>query len=151
MVGFSGAGERFHGEEVGTLAALEQELEGGLDAGLHQARPWTRTRSRIGSNERATRRAGLTPSRSLHILRHTLCSHVAMHDAPAKATQELAGHQSLAMTLRYMHLSPTERRGAIHLLDRARLGETVEKLPAEGAIVGKAAANRVPAQGFEPR
>ena len=29
-----------------------------------------------------------------------------MKGAPAKAIQELAGHQNLGTTLRYMHLSP---------------------------------------------
>ena len=29
----------------------------------------------------------------IHILRHTFCSHLAMHGAPARTIQELAGHQ----------------------------------------------------------
>jgi len=40
-----------------------------------------------------------------------------MKGAPAKAIQELAGHRSLHTTLRYMHLSPAAREGAIRLLD----------------------------------
>jgi integrase len=67
--------------------------------------------------EQATRRAGLVQTRSLHILRHTFCSRLAMKGAPAKAIQELAGHQSLGTTLRYMHLSPAARESAIKLLD----------------------------------
>jgi Phage integrase family/Phage integrase, N-terminal SAM-like domain len=43
---------------------------------------------------------------NLHILRHTFCSRLAMLGVPAKAIQELAGHQSLTTTQRYMHLSP---------------------------------------------
>jgi integrase len=42
--------------------------------------------------ERAQRRAGLEVTGNLHILRHTLCPHLAMKGAPAKAIQELAGH-----------------------------------------------------------
>ena len=68
----------------------------------------------------AQRRARLDPTGALHILRHTFCSHLAMRGAPAKAIQELAGHQNLQTTLRYMHLSPAAREGAIHLLDRGR-------------------------------
>src|SRR5262249_29146448 len=34
--------------------------------------------------------------------------------------QELAGHQNLQTTLRYMHLSPAAGEGAIRLLDRGR-------------------------------
>jgi integrase len=67
--------------------------------------------------EQATRRAGLDAHRSLHILRHTFCSRLAMKGAPAKAIQELAGHQNLGTTLRYMHLSPAARESAIRLLD----------------------------------
>jgi hypothetical protein len=45
-----------------------------------------------------------------HILRHTFCSHLAMQGATAKAIQELAGHQDLATTQRYKHLSPARGR-----------------------------------------
>jgi integrase len=61
--------------------------------------------------------AGLEPEGCLHKLRHTFCSHLAMRGAPAKAIQELAGHENLMTTLRYMHLSPSARRGAIDLLN----------------------------------
>jgi hypothetical protein len=36
---------------------------------------------------------------------------------PPKAIQELAGHSTLAMTLRYMHLAPSQLREAIELRD----------------------------------
>lgn len=76
--------------------------------------------------QRATRRAGLPRSRNLHPLRHTYCSHLAMQGAPAKAIQELAGHQSLTTTLRYMHLSPAAKVAAVRLLDRRPTGEVPE-------------------------
>ena len=44
-------------------------------------------------------------------------SRLAMKGAPAKTIQELAGHQNLGTTLRYMHLSPAARESAIELLD----------------------------------
>ena len=53
----------------------------------------------------------------IHILRHTLCSHLAMRGAPARAVQELAGHQDLGTTQRYMHLSPAAIDAAIRLLE----------------------------------
>ncbi len=86
--------------------------------------------------EQATRRAGLDKTRSLHILRHTFCSRLAMKGAPAKAIQELAGHQNLGTTLRYMHLSPAARESAIKLLDGAGRvwsgrGDSVERGVAE--------------------
>jgi len=65
----------------------------------------------------AERRAGLRP-KGVHALRHTFCSHLAMHDgAAAKAIQELAGHEDLSTTQRYMHLSPKAVESAIRLLD----------------------------------
>ena len=63
---------------------------------------------------------------SLHKLRHTFCSHLAMRGARAKAIQELAGHANLMTTLRYMHLSPAARRGAIDLLN-SREGRAAEE------------------------
>jgi site-specific recombinase XerD len=55
----------------------------------------------------------------VHILRHTFCSHLAMRGAPARAIQELAGHQDLGTTQRYMHLNPAAIEGAIRLLDQS--------------------------------
>jgi site-specific recombinase XerD len=52
-----------------------------------------------------------------HVLRHTFCSHLAMRGAPARAIQELAGHQDLGTTQRYMHLSPAALDAAIRLLE----------------------------------
>lgn len=65
---------------------------------------------------RAARRAQLTVS-GVHRLRHTFCSHLAMRGAPARAIPELAGHQDLITTQRYMHLSPAAIEGAIRLLE----------------------------------
>ncbi|AKJ06999.1 Integrase [Archangium gephyra] len=42
-----------------------------------------------------------------------------MRGAPAKAIQELAGHESLTTTQRYMHLTLTAKDAAIRLLDSA--------------------------------
>jgi len=66
----------------------------------------------------AQRRAGLPVANGgIHILRHTFCSHLAMQGAAAKAIQELAGHSTLVMTQRYMHLSPAAKDSAIALLN----------------------------------
>jgi integrase len=72
---------------------------------------------------RAARRANLTNG-GVHILRHTFCSHLAMRGAPARAIQELAGHQDLTTTQRYMHLSPAAIESAIRLLDRGNIVAT---------------------------
>ena len=69
---------------------------------------------------RAARRANVKPG--VHILRHTFCSHLAMRGAPVRAIQELAGHQDLGTTQRYMHLSPAAIEAAIRLLDSSPEG-----------------------------
>ena len=66
---------------------------------------------------RRTARRAEVEKAGVHILRHTFCSHLAMRGAPARAIQELAGHQDLATTQRYMHLSPAAIEGAIRLLE----------------------------------
>jgi site-specific recombinase XerD len=58
---------------------------------------------------RVGRKANVKPG----VHRHTFCSHLAMRGAPAKAIQELAGHQDLATTQQYMHLSPAALDAAI--------------------------------------
>jgi len=60
---------------------------------------------------------GANVKAGIHILRHTFCSHLAMRGGPARAIQELAGHQDLSTTQRYMHLSPAAVANAIRLLD----------------------------------
>src|SRR4029077_11061109 len=69
-----------------------------------------------GYVKRAAQKAGLF-NNGPHMLRHTFCSRLAMKRAPARAIQELAGHQNLTTTQRYMHLSPAVIDSAIRLLD----------------------------------
>ncbi len=76
---------------------------------------------------RAQRLAGLKVTGGIHILRHTFCSRLAMAGASTKAIQELAGHEQISTTQRYMHLSPAAKSEAISLLDRR------EDLKAEGS------------------
>ena len=40
-----------------------------------------------------------------------------MRRAPLKAVQELLGHSTIEMTMRYSHLSPDLRKDAVRLLD----------------------------------
>jgi site-specific recombinase XerD len=71
-------------------------------------------------------------------LRHTFCSHLAMGGAPARAIQELAGHQDLMTTQRYRHLSPAALEAAIRLLDRPGMspvrGEILEAAGKQGCF-----------------
>ena len=89
--------------------------------------------------EACERRAGLEVQGCLHKLRHTFCSHLAMRGAPAKAIQELAGHENLMTTLRYMHLSPAARKSAIALLnervDDVILERCWRRAPIRGSVL----------------
>jgi integrase len=91
-------------------------LDDGSPAPGHVLRDWL---------ESAQRRAGLTVLGAMHKLRHSFCSHLAMRGAPAKAIQELAGHSSLTITMRYMHLSAGALDSAIALLNSPSPGATV--------------------------
>ena len=82
---------------------------------------------------RIQRLAGLKVTGGIHILRHTFCSRLAMAGAPAKAIQELAGHQHLSTTQRYMHLSPAAKSAAIRMLE----GTTQEDQNGDGLETAK--------------
>jgi hypothetical protein len=74
-----------------------------------------RTRA-SGSCTGACRRAGPRQV-GWQMFRHTLASHLVLRGAPLEAVQELPGHASMVMTMRYAHLSPDARRDAVGLLD----------------------------------
>ena len=69
---------------------------------------------------RAEAKAGLSQTGRLHVYRHTFCSHLAMAGVPAMTIKELARHKSLAVTMRYMHLSPSAKDEGIAMLARSR-------------------------------
>jgi len=56
------------------------------------------------------------------VLRHSFCSQLAMMRAAPKGIEELAGHQDITTTMRYMHLAPSSLHEAVALLDREAPG-----------------------------
>ena len=102
---------------IGALRGI-RHLKGKLVFCWEDGSPWSFTTMRAGL-KRQQKRAGIRIT-GWHVLRHTFCSHLAMRGAVPKAIQDLAGHQSVAVTNRYMHLGPGELRNAIALLETGR-------------------------------
>jgi len=64
----------------------------------------------------AMKRAGIVGFR-FHDLRHTFASQLLLHGGDLKDVQELLGHKSMTMTLRYAHLTQEHKRKAVNLLN----------------------------------
>jgi len=59
-----------------------------------------------------------------HVLRHTFASRLVMAGVDLRTVQELMGHKSINMTLRYAHLSPDHKRRAMETLESRFSGES---------------------------
>jgi len=70
------------------------------------------------SFDAALKRAGITDFR-FHDLRHTFASHLVMLGIDLRTVQELLGHKTIEMTLRYSHLSPDHKNRAVGILGRS--------------------------------
>jgi site-specific recombinase XerD len=57
------------------------------------------------------------PSFSWHSLRHTFASRLVMAGVDIRTVQELLGHKTIAMTVRYSHLAPKHTLAAAQRLD----------------------------------
>lgn len=102
-------------ETVAVLKELPSRFAGGLVFPDRRGHMLTRGECRRPL-WRACHQAGIRRI-GWHVLRHTFASHLAMKGVAIKAIQELLGHSTLEITLRYSHLSPDIRRDAVTLLD----------------------------------
>jgi integrase len=111
-------------DSYGALVTLEPKAAG----------PAFRTRSIRTAFENAVVTAKLDDV-SFHTLRHTFASWAMMRGVSLKELQELLGHSSLAMTMRYAHLAPEHLRAAVSRLE---------------GLTSDATENRAQARAHEP-
>jgi integrase len=64
-----------------------------------------------------------------HTCRHTFVSRLAMAGVDLRTVMELAGHKSMAMTIRYAHLAPEHAAAAIEKIARVSDQLTPELTP----------------------
>lgn len=72
---------------------------------------------------RARKRAGLAEL-GWHDLRHTFASHLTMRGTPMPAVQQLMGHSTIEMTMRYAHLAPHVLQAAVEVLEPRHIDGT---------------------------
>ncbi|MFC1817127.1 site-specific integrase [Thermodesulfobacteriota bacterium] len=73
----------------------------------------------------AVKKAGIVDFR-FHDLRHTFASQLIMKGGTLKDVQEILGHKTMTMTLRYAHLSQEHKKKAVNLLNGLTASEKSE-------------------------
>ena len=68
--------------------------------------------------------AGLTDFR-FHDLRHTAASYLAMNGAGLREIADILGHKTLAMVMRYSHLTEDHKHQTVTRMSNAIFGEIV--------------------------
>ncbi len=94
---------------LGALALLEKRTKGSefVCGGEIEPRRWF---------EPIVKAANLNAF-SWHCLRHTFASRLVMAGVDIRTVQELMGHKTIAMTVRYAHLAPSHTLAAVERLD----------------------------------
>jgi integrase len=65
--------------------------------------------------EAAVKQSGI-PNFRYHDIRHTFASRLVMAGVDLRTVQELMGHKTVAMTIRYSHLAPSHQKEAVERL-----------------------------------
>ncbi len=77
----------------------------------------------------AVEKAGIAPI-GWHGLRHTFASRLVMAGVDIRTVQELMGHKSILMTMRYAHLAPDHQQAAVEkLVPRKQKSTTMATAP----------------------
>ena len=94
---------------LSAMEALEKRANGSelVCGGATEPRRWF---------EPVLKAAGLNTF-SWHCLRHTFASRLVMAGVDIRTVQELLGHKTIAMTVRYSHLAPKHTPAAVERLD----------------------------------
>lgn len=92
----------------------------------HTGKPYTNVRK---SFETALKKCGIIDFK-FHDLRHTFASQLVMMGIDIKTVQELMGHKTIEMTLRYSHLSPDHKKKAVDILGK-KIGAFWAQMPSE--------------------
>ena len=69
-----------------------------------------------------------------HDLRHHFASRLVQHGVPLNTVRDLLGHSSIAMSLRYAHLAPDQRREAVAMLNQRPILALTVRLPPNAKV-----------------
>ena len=112
-----------------TLEAVFKEIR--KEQGLTSEYVFTYAKRLVSRIDRAfhgaLNRAGIEDFK-FHDLRHTFASHLVMKGASLKEVQELLGHKTMTMTLRYAHLSQDHKKKAVSLLNGLTSAKTSQNV-----------------------
>jgi integrase len=100
---------RLNRSALSALKALQAQGNGSklVCGGTNTPRWWFDPAVKAAGLERFTR----------HCLRHTFASRLVMAGVDIRTVQELLGHKTIAMTVRYSHLAPEHNLAAVERLD----------------------------------